>query len=322
MQRAAPGSGRVPAGPQPASRGPGDRRAPLASRSCGLGWGVGTGKVSRSERTRRRRLLSCSLMVEGSGECLPGVRQGLQPAAEPISEACAVSRPPVRGRTRDPAFSSRWVLWAGVLEMAALLFNAVWSEDCFWRKERELWLVLHSRKLSLSRNPGPCSVTVPSLALCEGVTLRRQAVGSRRGTSLLRAAGPAVLPPRPWGPCPHLSPAPVRTGPVGIRRRGPGGPSTPGGSCRDPWFSAGTVPAVSRSQKALQFAERRAGATVRPCWARASSAGSVPAKVPSRTASEAGSRSLWQLPGHTPHPVCEPSCGLRVHRGGSGCKRP
>lgn len=65
---------------------------------------------------------------------MPGVRRGLQPAAEPISEACAVSRPPVRGRTRDPAFSSRWVLWAGVLEMAALLFNAVWSETVFGGK--------------------------------------------------------------------------------------------------------------------------------------------------------------------------------------------
>lgn len=33
---------------------------------------------------------------------VPGVRRGLQPAAEPISEACAVSRPPVRVRARDP----------------------------------------------------------------------------------------------------------------------------------------------------------------------------------------------------------------------------
>lgn len=104
-QRAAPGSGRVPAGPQPASRGPGDRRAPLASRSCGLGWGVGTGKGSRSERTRRRRPLSCSLMVEGSGECLcRGCGGGCSPRPSPsVRRVRFPARPCGSGRGTPPS---------------------------------------------------------------------------------------------------------------------------------------------------------------------------------------------------------------------------
>lgn len=95
----------------------------------------------------------------------------------------------------------------------------------------------------------------------------------------------------------------------------------PGGSCQDPWFTLGPFPLRLGAKRLCSLQNAELASLLGRAGARASGPGSVPAKVvPSHTAPRLSCVASGGC--LATHRVCELSCGLRVHHGGSGRQRP